>query len=86
MTKLTATDVARDFSNVINRVRAGEDIEIVRNGEPVASLTATGRSAFVSAERWRSLVAALPAVDDAFADDVEAARASLEPEHGEWPS
>ncbi len=35
MAKLTATEVARAFSDVLNRVAAGEEIEIVRNGATV---------------------------------------------------
>ena len=38
MAKLTATEVARAFSDVLNRVAAGEEIEIVRNGATVALL------------------------------------------------
>ena len=86
MTRLTATEVARDFSNVVNRARAGEDIEIVRNGEAVAQLTAPNRPSLVSADHWRTLMTSLPSVDAAFADDVVEARAALPPETGAWPS
>ena len=33
---MTATDAARGFSDVLNRVAAGEEVEVVRNGAPVA--------------------------------------------------
>jgi predicted nucleic acid-binding protein len=32
MVRMTATDVSRNFSSVLNRVHEGEEIEIVRNG------------------------------------------------------
>jgi prevent-host-death family protein len=31
MATMTATEVARNFSDVLNRVAAGEEIEVVRN-------------------------------------------------------
>src|SRR5680860_395769 len=37
MTRLSATEVARSFSAIVNRVGAGEEIEVVRNGVPVAT-------------------------------------------------
>jgi prevent-host-death family protein len=43
---MTATEVARNFSDVLTRVeREGEVIEVVRNGKPVAVIApATGRA------------------------------------------
>lgn len=38
MTRLSATEVARDFSAVVNRVGAAEEIEVVRNGVPVVQI------------------------------------------------
>lgn len=86
MVRLTATDVARSFSTVMNRVDAGEEIEIVRNGIPVAELRPAPRRRTISAERWRELLASAPAVDDDFADDVAHARAAVGPADGRWPS
>jgi len=84
--RLSATDVARSFSAVMNRVDAGEEIEIVRNGVPVAELRPAPRRRTLSAERWRELMASAPAVDDEFADDVARAREALGPPGGAWPS
>lgn len=86
MVRLTATDVARSFSSVINRVDAGEQIEIVRNGVPIAELRPAPRRRTISAERWRELLDAAPAVDDDFAEDVARARAAAGPPDAAWPS
>ena len=39
MARITATEAGRNFSEVLNRVSAGEEIEIVRNGVPVARMS-----------------------------------------------
>ena len=70
MARLTATEAARNFSDVLNRVGAGEEIEIMRNGAPVAVL-APPRARLLPAGRLRTLLAALPSVDNAFADVAE---------------
>jgi antitoxin (DNA-binding transcriptional repressor) of toxin-antitoxin stability system len=86
MTRLTATEVAREFSAVVNRVGAGEEIEVLRNGVPVVQMRPAGASHWVSADRWRELMATAPVPDEDFARDVEAARESIGPPSGEWPS
>jgi antitoxin (DNA-binding transcriptional repressor) of toxin-antitoxin stability system len=86
MTRLTATEVARSFSSVANRVSEGEEIEVVRNGVRIMRLSPARPPRMLSIARWRELMAALPAVDDDFARDVEAARERLEPPRGAWPS
>jgi prevent-host-death family protein len=87
VTRLTASEVSRHFSAVINRVIAGEEIEIVRNGSSVARLTAPTKKRLLSPAEFRALVASLPPVDDEFAADVRAARESVgPPEAPQWPS
>jgi prevent-host-death family protein len=86
MIRMSATEVARNFSTVINRVGAGEEIEIVRNGAPVAELRPPARPGRLQGEEWRSFIAGLPEVDEGFAGDVDAARRSVEPPGGEWPA
>lgn len=86
MVRLTATDVARGFSTVMNRVDAGEEIEIVRNGVPIAELRPAPRRRTISADAWRELLAAAPAVDDDFADDVARSREAAGPASSAWPS
>ncbi len=85
MARLTATEAARSFSDVLNRVAAGEEVEVTRSGAPVAVIgPATVR--LISAERFRELIATAPRPDDAFADDVRALRASVGPPDESWPS
>ncbi|MCL2653295.1 MAG: type II toxin-antitoxin system prevent-host-death family antitoxin [Propionibacteriaceae bacterium] len=38
-TEMTATEVSRHFSDVLDRARAGETITVVRNGQAVAQVT-----------------------------------------------
>ena len=85
MTRLSATEVARHFSDVLNRVAAGEEIEVTRAGAAVAVITPP-RSRLVSAERFNELLASAPGVDDGFAADVRAARALVGPPESSWPS
>ena len=85
MTRLTATEAARSFSDVLNRVTAGEEVEVTRSGAPVAVIgPATAR--LISAARFRELIATAPPVDEAFADDVRATRAAVGPPDESWPS
>ena len=85
MTSMTATEAAREFSDVLNRVAAGDEIEITRNGAPVAVL-APVRSRTLSAARFRLLLASAPPIDDRFADDLRAIRDSVSPPDEPWPS
>lgn len=82
---MSATDVARQFSDVLNRVGAGEEIEIVRNGAPVAVL-APPRVRLLPASRLRALLAALPPVDEAFAVDLRKLREEVGPAEDPWAS
>jgi prevent-host-death family protein len=77
MARLTATEAARSFSDVLNRVAAGEEIEITRSGATVAVI-APPRARFLSGDRFRALMAAGPEVDSRFANDVREAVADLE--------
>jgi antitoxin (DNA-binding transcriptional repressor) of toxin-antitoxin stability system len=81
---MSATEVARSFSSVINRVAAGEEVEIVRNGAPVAQLRAPSPPRGLSSAEWRALIESLPAVDAQFARDVKAARSAIGPPIGTW--
>lgn len=82
---MTATDAARSFSDVLNRVANGEEIEITRSGAPVA-LISPPKSKLISAPRFRELIAAAPPADAGFADDVRAARESVAAPADPWPS
>jgi antitoxin (DNA-binding transcriptional repressor) of toxin-antitoxin stability system len=82
---MTATEAARGFSEVLNRVAAGEEVEVTRSGAPVAVI-GPPRARLMSAERFRSLLASAPPPDDDFANDVRAARAAIGPPSDPWPS
>jgi prevent-host-death family protein len=84
--RLSATEAARKFSAVVNRVSAGEEIEVVRNGVPVVEMRPARAGHLMSAERWDELMASVPSPDNDFARDVEAAREGISPPSGAWPS
>ncbi len=86
MTRLTATEVARKFSQVVSRVGAGEEVEVVRNGVPIMRMRPAQSDQFVSASRWRELMDSAPGVDDDFEGDVEAGRRAIGPPSAVWPS
>ena len=77
MNRLSATAVSRNFSDVLNRVAAGEEIEITRSGMTVAVLTPP-RLRYLSAGAFRELISAAPPVDAAFARDIRAVTAELD--------
>ena len=85
VTRMTATDAARSFSDVLNRVADGEEIEITRSGASVAVISPP-RGKLISAARFRELIAAAPAPDTGFIDDVEAIRESVAAPEDPWPS
>jgi prevent-host-death family protein len=86
VTRLSATDVARNFSDVLNRVAAGEEIEVTRAGVAVAAI-APARVRLISAERFRALLASAPPTDARFGDELrEIRRSAGPPEASVWPS
>lgn len=85
MTRMSATEVARRFSEVLNRVARGEEIEVVRNGAPVAVVSAP-RVRLLPASRLRALLASLPPVDEAFAEDLRRIRSEVGPPEDPWAS
>jgi prevent-host-death family protein len=82
---MTATEAARKFSDVLSRVAAGEEIEIIRNGVAVAVI-APPRARFVSADRFRDLLETAPEVDEAFAEDLRKIRAEVGAPEDAWRS
>ena len=86
MPRLTATEVARNFSAVLNRVAAGEEIEIARNGATVAVIRPPRKTRLVSPERFREIIASAPAFDDDFVRDLEDIRQNVGPPDDPWRS
>jgi prevent-host-death family protein len=85
MAKLTATEAARNFSELLNRVAGGEEIEIVRNGATVA-LLGPPRRRLLSPEAFRELMASAPPVDDEFVADLRRIRVESDAPESHWPS
>lgn len=85
MTRMTATDAARSFSELLNRVANGEEIEITRSGAAVAVISPP-KGRLISADRFRELIATAPAPDVEFAKDLRTARASIAPPEDAWQS
>jgi prevent-host-death family protein len=85
MSRLSATDAARNFAAVLSRAQAGEEFEVVRSGAPVA-LIGPARPRTVSAARFRALLADAPPPDPAFAAELRALRRAAGPPEGAWPS
>jgi prevent-host-death family protein len=85
MARLTATQAARNFSDVLNRVAAGEEIEVTRNGLVIAAISRPP-VALMSPERFDALMASLPEPDERFAADLREIRASVGPPRDPWQS
>ena len=85
MPRMTATDAARAFSDVLNRVAAGEEIEVTRSGAPVAVI-GPPKARLTSAESFRELIATAPGVDADFARELREIRAAVAAPDAAWPS
>lgn len=82
---MTATDAARSFSELLNRVANGEEIEVTRSGAAVAVISPP-KSRLISADRFRELIETAPTPDAEFARDIRAARNVVGPPEDAWPS
>ncbi|MCO5316078.1 MAG: type II toxin-antitoxin system prevent-host-death family antitoxin [Solirubrobacterales bacterium] len=84
---MTASEASRSFSAVLNRVESGETIVVTRGGKRVAvfapALPANGGNLRDLLSRWHGD----PALDEAFADRIAAARAASSPnlDIDPWP-
>lgn len=85
MTRMTATDAARSFSELLNRVASGEEIEVTRSGAPVAVISSP-KAHLISADRFRELIATAPRPDPDFAAEIRSARESVRPPEDPWQS
>ena len=84
MLRLTATEASRHFNAVLGRVAAGEEIEVVRNGAPVAVIAPPPPSS-VPPGQFRSTLEDLEGADS-FADDLRALEAELGGPPDTWGS
>lgn len=85
MSRMSATDAARSFSKLLNRVAAGEEVEVIRSGAPVAVISPPKVRA-LSAAAFRELLAAAPSPDEDFAADVRRLREEVGPPAEPWRS
>ena len=85
MVRMTATQAARSFSEVLSRVAAGEEIQVTRSGAPVAVI-GPPQVRMVSAEQFCELLATAPRPDDRFAQDLAEIRRSAGPPSDPWAS
>jgi prevent-host-death family protein len=84
VTRMTATEAARHFAAVLGRVAAGEEIEVVRNGAPVAVIAPAPGS--VTVPRSRELLGSTLEVGNSFADDLRTLEAELKAPPDAWSS
>ena len=42
MKKATVGEIQKNFSKILRRIKAGEEIEVTRRGEPIAKIVALG--------------------------------------------
>ena len=85
MARMTATEASRSFSDLLDRVGAGEEVEITRGGQPVA-IIGPPAPRLVPARRLSELLSSAPRPDDGFADDLRTLRREAGPPREPWPS
>lgn len=87
-TRITATQLARSLSDILNRVRyRGERFEIQRHGETLAILAPADARAARTVRDFVADIMSRPTPDPTFADDLERVQAEQPPaEFHEWPS
>ncbi len=87
-TTITATDLGKNLSDVLNRVRyRGERFMVARNGEPVAIIGPAAVPTRITLRELAAQIGDLPLPDEGFADDIDTMRRSLAPEEPPaWPS
>ncbi|HET7291030.1 MAG TPA: prevent-host-death protein [Vicinamibacteria bacterium] len=72
-TRLSATEAARSFSDLLNRVRyRGEEFVIERGGEAICRMSPVAAPARVNGRELAALLRDLPRPDAGFARDVRA--------------
>ncbi len=77
--RLSATEAARNFSELLNRVRyRGETFIIERGGEAVGELRPAAPSRFTGAD-FVALMSCMPPVDEEFLEAVEEAARTQPP-------
>ncbi len=85
--RITATEAARNLSDLLSRVRyRGERFTVVRGGEEVAEIVPAAQTGAVTFGDLRRILAAIPRPDDEFAADLDRVRAEQPPAEPTWRS
>lgn len=86
-TTITATELSRSLSDVLNRVKyKGERFRVQRNGETIATIVPAKHIRGVTLDEIIAKVGDLYVPGDGFADDLEAIQAEQGmAEFVEWP-
>ncbi len=90
-TKLTVTEVVRNFSEILGRVRyKSERFVLTKGGKPVAELGPLDSAALVHLGDLPVVLAGLPHLEpedaDGFARDLESGRIAIGPAATPWAS
>ncbi len=85
---ITATELGKNLSDVLNRVRYhGERFTVARNGEPVAIVGPASAAQRVTLRELAAQMGDVPLPDAGFGDDVDAMRQTLAGEEPPvWPT
>lgn len=76
-TRITATELAKSLSDILNRVRyRGERFLVERNGDPVAALGPPGPATGTTLRQLVALLKQIPPAGEDFADDLEVIQSS----------
>jgi prevent-host-death family protein len=86
-TMITATELSKRLSDVLNRVKyRGERFVVQKNGESVATIIPVGDAPGITVKELIEKIGDLPPIGSGFADDLESAQRDQGlVEVREWP-
>jgi antitoxin (DNA-binding transcriptional repressor) of toxin-antitoxin stability system len=86
VTKVSATDAVRAFSDLLNRIRyRGEEFVVERAGEPICRMTPAAPAKRLTLRDFTALLREMPKPDAGYASDVRrAARSQGRPPRSSW--
>lgn len=85
-TTLSVAELESDLADALERVRGGARVVVERDGRAIAVIVPPEPKPGITLAELAAALAHLPPLDDDFAADVRAARATLGPaEIPEWP-
>jgi hypothetical protein len=84
-TRITATELARGLSDILNRVQyQGERFDVERNGQVIATFGPAVQQS-ITVREYLEAIKDLPPLDEDFEKDIEEVRAMLPPlRPSEW--